>query len=300
LLPRVWAAHKARYGSVAGARFAVVALGKAGAGEMLAGSDLDLMMIYDHAPVAIAPTAWFVRLSHAFTAALTARGKEGQLYHVDMRLRPSGNQGPVAVSLAGFRKYHESESWTWERLALTRARVLAATPGFAPVVRTAIDTALKRPYPAEKILADTAAMHDRLAEDLPARGFWDVKAQPGGMMEVMLIVHALQLIYGPANAALFQPNTKAALAALAHAHKLSAEDAGQLAAADFFWRSIQGINRITGLSDRAENPSPAMLAPLLRATGTPDLAALRAEMANTSGAVSQIFNRIIRAGGVKI
>lgn len=296
LLPLVLAAHQKRYGKLRGARFAVVALGKAGAGEMLAGSDLDLMMVYDHTQAAIAPTPWFVRLSHAFTGALTARGKEGPLYHIDMRLRPSGNQGPVAVSLASFRRYHAQESWTWERLALTRARVLAATPGFAPVVRGAIAEALCRPDTGAKILADTAAMRDRLAEDLPPRGVWDVKTMAGGMMEVMFIVQALQLIHGPATPALFQPNTRAAITALGEAGRLAQDDAAVLLQADFLWRSIQGINRITGLADNAEDPPQSALAPLLRATDSIDFSQLRAGMAETAGAVREIFNRIIRGG----
>jgi [glutamine synthetase] adenylyltransferase / [glutamine synthetase]-adenylyl-L-tyrosine phosphorylase len=296
LLPLVLAAHKKRYGKVRGARFAVVALGKAGAGEMLAGSDLDLMMVYDHTPAAIAPTPWFVRLSHTITGALTARGKEGQLYHIDMRLRPSGNQGPVAVSLASFLRYHAQESWTWERLALTRARVLAATPGFAPVVRKAISQALCRTDTAKRILADTAAMRDRLAEDLPPHGYWDVKTMTGGMMEVMFVAQALQLIHGPANPALFQPNTKAAILALGEAGGLSADDTGVLVQADFLWRSIQGINRITGLDDRVQDPPPAALAPLLRATDSIDYSRLRAAMAETAAAVREIFDRIIRTG----
>jgi glutamate-ammonia-ligase adenylyltransferase len=289
LLPVVLAAHKKRYGALRGGRFAVVALGKAGASEMLAGSDLDLMMVYDHTPTAIAPTPWFVRLSHAFTGALTARAKEGPLYHIDMRLRPSGNQGPVAVSLASFQRYHAQESWTWERLALTRARVLAATPGFAPVVRGAITEALRRPDTAQKILADTAAMRDRLAEDLPPRGPWDVKTMPGGMMEVMFIAQALQLIHG-----VFQPNTKAAILHLAEAGVLSQDDAAVLTSADFLWRSIQGINRITGLADNTEDPPPSALAPLLRATDSIDFSQLRAGMNETATAVREIFNRIIK------
>jgi len=299
LLPLVLAAHKNRYGKIRGARFAVVALGKAGAAEMLPGSDLDLMMVYDYAPAAIAPTPWFVRLSHAFTGALTTRGKEGQLYHIDMRLRPSGNQGPVAVSLAAFQHYHAQESWTWERLALTRARVLAATPGFAPVVRKAIAQALCRPETEATILADTAAMRDRLAEELPPQGFWDVKTMPGGMMEVMFVAQALQLIHGPTDPALFQPNTKAALLALGEAGKLSADDTGLLVQADFLWRSIQGINRITGLHDRMQDPPAATLAPLLRATDSIDYSQLRAAMAETSTAVREVFDRIIRTGGTK-
>jgi glutamate-ammonia-ligase adenylyltransferase len=296
LLPLVLAAHKKRHGTVRGARFAVVALGKAGAGEMLAGSDLDLMMIYDHAPATIAPTPWFVRLSHAFTAALTARGREGPLYHIDMRLRPSGNAGPVAVSLSAFRQYHAHESWTWERLALTRARVMAATPGFAPVVREAIGQALRRAEAAPKILADTAAMRDRLGEELHPRGPWDVKTMQGGMMEVMFIAQALQLIHGPADPALFHPNTGTALAALGEAGHLRAEDSALLAQADFLWRTVQSMNRITGLPDAATAPPPAMLAPLLRATGSEDLPALRELMAETASAVQARFNHLIREG----
>ena len=299
LLPFVLAAHVKRYGKLRGARFAVVALGKAGAAEMLAGSDLDLMMVYDHTPAAIAPTQWFVRLSHAFTGALTARGKEGPLYHIDMRLRPSGNAGPVAVSLAAFRRYHAQESWSWERLALTRARVLAATPGFAKVVRGAIHEALCRPDTGAKILADTTAMRDRLAEELPPRGVWDVKAAAGGMMEVTFIAQALQLIFGPASPALFQSNTKSAITALGEAGRLSQDDAMVLASADFLWRSIQGINRITGLADNAEDPPQSALAPLLRATDSIDVSQLRASMTETASAVREIFNRIIRDGGAK-
>ncbi|MCB5943313.1 bifunctional [glutamine synthetase] adenylyltransferase/[glutamine synthetase]-adenylyl-L-tyrosine phosphorylase [Acidocella sp. KAb 2-4] len=298
LLPRVLAAHKTRYGRVPGARFAVVAMGKAGAGEMLAGSDLDLMLIYDYAPADIAPTPYFVRLSHAFTAALTAQGKEGQLYHIDMRLRPSGNHGPVAVALEAFRRYHAQESWTWERLALTRARVLAATPGFAKVVEAAIRAALEREQSAESILKDTADMRDRLAAELPPRGMFDVKALPGGMMEVVFVAQALQLVHGPRRPEVFQPNTAAALRALERAELLDEPDAGLLLRADHLWRTIQGVNRITGLSERASDPPTALAAPLLRATGTADFAELRLVMAQTAAQVQACFNRIIRRGDI--
>ena len=296
LLPFAIAAQKERQGQVRGTKVAVVALGKAGAGEMLAGSDLDLMLIYDHAPAALAPTQWFVRLSHSFIGALTAQGPGGPLYHVDMRLRPSGNAGPVAVSLAAFRNYHARESWTWERLALTRARVLAATPGFAATVREAILGALCRPEPRARILADTAAMQARLATDMPSRGPFDLRAIPGGMMEVSFIAQALQLIHGPTDTALFQPNTAVALKALAEAGHLRQGEAETLIRADFLWRSIQGINRITGLSSRAAAPPGAMLEPLLRATGFATLVALQGEITNTAKAAHDIFSTMIIEG----
>jgi glutamate-ammonia-ligase adenylyltransferase len=293
LLPRVMAQHQARHGRVRGGAFAVVALGKAGSGEMLHGSDLDLMLIYDHAPMATAPTQYFVRLSHALTAALTAKGAEGPLYKVDMRLRPSGNQGPVAVSLAAFQRYHAEQSWVWERLALTRARVMASTPGFAPRLRGAIAVALGREAAPEKIRRDTRAMRDRLAAELPPRGPFDVKLRAGGMLELAFIAEALQLIHGQKDPSLFRANTADALQALGAAGHLAAEDATALVAADFLWRSIQGIDRITGLAEQAKDPPAATLIPLLRATGMADLDALRAEMAERAREVRVCFEKYV-------
>ena len=136
LLAPVLADFASRFGRVRGGAMAVVALGKAGGREMMAGSDLDLMLIYDH-PEGVSESRgerhmpasqWFVRAAHAYVAAVTAPGVDGQLYEVDMRLRPSGNKGPVAVSLASFRRYHAESAWTWEHMALTRARVVAGSP----------------------------------------------------------------------------------------------------------------------------------------------------------------------------
>jgi len=260
---------------------------------MLHGSDLDLMLIYDHAAMPTPPTQYFVRLSHALTGALTAQGAEGPLYRVDMRLRPSGNQGPVAVSLAAFKRYHAEQSWVWERLALTRARVMASSPGFAPRLRRAIIAALAREAAPEKIRKDTRAMRDRLAAELPPRGPFDVKLLAGGMLELAFIAEALQLIHGQGDPTLFRANTADALRALGEAGHLRPEDAQGLVAADFLWRSIQGIDRITGLAEHETDPPAATLMPLLRATAMPDLDALRAEMADKAAHVRGCFERYV-------
>jgi glutamate-ammonia-ligase adenylyltransferase len=291
LLPRVIAHHEARHGRIKGMKFGVVALGKAGSGEMLAGSDLDLMLIYDHAGMDPAPTQYFVRLAHAFTGALTAQGPEGPIYKVDMRLRPSGNQGPVAVSLKAFRRYHASESWVWERLALTRACVMAATPGFQPILANEILIALTREQEGEKIRAETRAMLARLNAEISAAGPWDVKYRKGGMIELAFIAEALQLIHGPQNQALYRANTGEALRALQKAGHLTQPDSNLLQKADFLWRTIQGINRITGLRDQDIDPPQTMLAPLLRATKSATLAELRATMAQAEDDVHDCFMR---------
>jgi glutamate-ammonia-ligase adenylyltransferase len=291
LLPRIIAHHQTRYGRVKGMKFGVVALGKAGSGEMLAGSDLDLMLIYDHAKLDTAPTQYFVRLAYALTGALTAQGPEGPIYKVDMRLRPSGNQGPVAVSLAAFRRYHGSESWVWERLALTRASVMAATPGFQPILAEEILIALTRDQPGPEIRTETRAMLARLNSEISAAGPWDVKYRKGGMIELAFIAEALQLIHGPQNQALFRANTGESLRALQKAGHLTRSDSTLLQKADFLWRTIQGINRITGLRDQDIDPPQTMLAPLLRATKSDTLADLRATMAQAEDDVHECFIR---------
>ena len=133
LLARVEAAFAAEHGAVAGGRVAVLAMGKLGSREMTAASDLDLIVIYDFAEGAaasdgrrpLAPALYYARLTQRLVAALTAPTKAGRLYEVDLRLRPSGRQGPLATSLSAFARYQREEAETWEHMALTRARVVA-------------------------------------------------------------------------------------------------------------------------------------------------------------------------------
>ncbi|MFM9864096.1 MAG: bifunctional [glutamine synthetase] adenylyltransferase/[glutamine synthetase]-adenylyl-L-tyrosine phosphorylase, partial [Micropepsaceae bacterium] len=126
-------ATAAAHGRVADGGMVVIAMGRLGGREMTAASDLDLIFVYDHAKDAagsdggrpLAPSLYYARASQRLISALTVMTGEGDLYDVDMRLRPSGNKGPVAVSFETFAKYQADEAWTWERLALTRARVVA-------------------------------------------------------------------------------------------------------------------------------------------------------------------------------
>jgi glutamate-ammonia-ligase adenylyltransferase len=299
LAPRVLADFAARHGRVRGGAMAVVALGKAGGREMMAGSDLDLMLIYDHPPEVtesegarrLPASQWFIRAVHAFIAALTAPGADGPLYQVDMRLRPSGNKGPVAVSLAAFRRYHAEDAWTWERMALTRARVVAGPPAIRARVRAAIDAAVAASGEPAHIRADAAAMRSRLARELPPDGPWDVNGRPGGLMEVEFVAQALQLVHARAHPRVCSPTTRTALARLAAAGLLPRGDARALIRADLLWRTIQGMLRITvGRNPPARLPG-ASAAPLLRATGAVDLSALEATIDEAAHAVRAAFVR---------
>ncbi|MEE3503029.1 bifunctional [glutamine synthetase] adenylyltransferase/[glutamine synthetase]-adenylyl-L-tyrosine phosphorylase [Acidiphilium acidophilum] len=278
LLPRVMADFVRRFGRLRGGKFAIVALGRVGAGEMLPGSDLDLMLIYDHpagrTAAKLPPSTYFIRLAHALVGAITAQGLEGPIYQVDMRLRPSGNKGPVAVPLSGFVRYHAEDAWTWERLALVRARVLTASAGFAPVVEAAIDAALHRAVPAAQIRADTVAMRVRLAREAPARDRFDLKHRDGGMMELAFIVEALVLIHVRRQDRLHRGSTREVLAALGAARILPLRTSRALIGADHLFRTVQRMIRITGLTAPEAGSPPAALAPLLAAVGVADFTAL--------------------------
>ena len=295
LLPLVQADFAARFGRVRGGGMAVVLLGKAGGREMLAGSDLDLMLIYDHPPEvtesrgarSLPVSQWFVRLAHAYVAALTAPGVEGRLYDVDMRLRPSGNKGPVAVSLPAFRRYHEHDAWTWERMALTRARVVAGPASLRKLVAEAIGTAVAQG--STTVRADAAGMRARMVKELPPDGPWDVKPRPGGQIEVEFIAQVLQLLHVRAIPAVLSPTTREALRRLGEAGVLQAEDAALLIRADHAWRTVQGMLRITVGRDAGEKLPEPSARPLLRAMGAASLDALRQSLDALADEVRRAF-----------
>lgn len=306
LLPPVLADFGSRYGKVRGGGMVVVAMGKAGGREMMAGSDLDLMMIYDHPEdvtesrgVRHMPVSqWFVRAAHAFIAALTAPGIDGPLYAVDMRLRPSGNKGPVAVSLSGFRRYHTEDAWTWERMALTRARVVAGPPALRKKVTAAINDAIAGAGEAAKIKGNAASMRARMLRDLPQDGAWDVKARPGGQVEVEFVSQVLQLVHATTDPGVCSPTTRIALRRLNEAGALADGDAALLIRADHVWRTVQGLLRLTVGREAREVLPETTLRPLLRALSAAgvdavDLPGLRATLDELARAVRRVFVRQI-------
>lgn len=144
--------------------------------------------------------AYYTRLAHTFIAALTAPGPEGPLYAVDMRLRPSGAAGPVAVSRDAFLRYHAETAWTWESMALTRARIVSAPVALGRVLRADLARILDGSIRPERVaratlLADANTMRARLARELPPTSVWDVKRR-WWLMEVEFIAQILQLCAG--------------------------------------------------------------------------------------------------------
>ena len=209
-----------------------------------------------------------------------------------MRLRPSGNKGPVAVSLGGFRRYHAGSAWTWERMALTRSRIVAGPAALRTRIEAAIAEVLAHAGDAARIRADAAAMRARMLRDLPPEGPWDVKLRAGGQIEVEFIAQVLQLIHARETPELCSPTTRTALARLAKAGKLPADDATLLIHADHVWRTVQGTLRITVGRGMGEALPDAAAHILLRVVGSAvDLGALRATLDDLAQQVRAAFVR---------
>ena len=203
LLPHVIAQISARFGPPPGNGMAVVAMGKLGSRQMTASSDLDLIVIYDAAdatessgPRTISVSAYYAKATQGLISALTVLTSEGGLFEVDMRLRPSGRKGPVATALSAFRDYQVNEAWTWEHLALTRARAIAGEDKVVTHVSEIIQEIRAVARGADGVLSDVAEMRARLAAEKATGNIWRVKSGPGRLMEVELLVQTGAIITG--------------------------------------------------------------------------------------------------------
>ena len=306
LYPRVAREFADRHGRVAGAEMAVVALGKLGSREMTATSDLDLIFIYrppaddetlSDGDKPLPASQYFARLGQRLINAISAMTAEGMLYEVDMRLRPSGNSGPIATTLNGFQRYYDESAWTWEHMALTRARVVVATSAaFRDDVGNAIAAVLTAPRSDDDLVCDVSEMRARLFRDKPGSGSWALKLMPGGLVDIEFIVQYLLLRHASAHPDAASPNTRQALVNLAERGVIDAEDAAQLTDALTLWQGLQGMLAIViegDVSDGAASFSASLKDHLAEIGGAADFDALEAHMADTARRVRGIFEKLI-------
>jgi glutamate-ammonia-ligase adenylyltransferase len=292
------------HGTLPGSGLAVVALGKLGGREMTVTSDLDLIFLYESddaevtssGPKPLPAPHYQARLSQRLINAYTAQTEEGRLYDVDMRLRPSGNAGPIAVSLKGFQQYQESEAWTWEHMALTRARVIVAEPKFRTRIASAIRRVLTRPRDPAKLAGDVVSMRRRLETHNRPASVWDVKQVPGGLIDVEFIAQYLMLLHAARHPEVLHGNTGKALRTLARLGLIATDEARVLVQAGRLWRGLQGYIRLTtgGGFDDAHASEPLRLN-LARLGGAQDFAGLEKRMAETAEQVRGIYEKIVLA-----
>ncbi len=201
VLPLVQQDFSRRYGVFDDQEFVVLAMGKLGSRQMTASSDLDIIVIYQASGECsdgrrgLAQGPYFSRLTQALITALSSPMAEGMLYEVDMRLRPSGRAGTVATSVSGFEAYQFEKAWTWEHLALTRARVIAGSERLAAQVSDICRRVLAKLRDRAEVKADVAQMRGRLAEAKADRAEdWDVKARSGGILDTELLAQMYCLL----------------------------------------------------------------------------------------------------------
>ena len=296
----------AEYGRIRGQQVALLALGKLGGNEMTAGSDLDLIVMYDFDQEhpdsdgrrSLTGGQYFARLTQRIVNSLTAPTNYGKLYDVDMRLRPSGGSGPLATSLRAFEDYQTNEAWTWEHMALTRARVLAAPPVFTAQIEAIIRSVLCRPRSAPEVAADVFEMRGAIETERGEAGRWDIKNAPGGLLDIEFIAQYLQLVHAHARPEILDVNTARVLDKAARLGLLSPEDAEVLRPAVRLYQDLTQILRLCLSGPLDPKRVGAGLTRLLtRAADAPNFASLEALLTDTQQAVRACFNRLV--GGME-
>jgi glutamate-ammonia-ligase adenylyltransferase len=290
------------HGQIAGGEMCVVGMGRLGGREMTATSDLDLIFVYSHDDAVTASSGdrplsasvYYARAAQRLITALTVMTAEGGLYDVDMRLRPSGNKGPVAVSLETFRNYQMTEAWTWERLALTRARVIAGPYGIRAKVEESIRAALTAVHDRVKVLADVCDMRGRLDRERPGKSVWDLKEAKGGLFDVEFVAQGLQLVSAPQIQEMLRTNTLEALRSLHAAGKLADEDARILVEALGLYQQVIQILRLTvGEAFVPEESSPSLRQLVASIARVETFEAVEFELAAHEVKVRDAFTRLM-------
>lgn len=278
-----------RFGAMPG-RYAILGMGKLGGRELASDSDLDIMIVYEGEADA---QSWFGRFAQRLISALSAPTEEGELFEVDMQLRPSGKAGPVAVNIARFEAYYPGEAWTWEMMALTRARIVAGDAALGERVNAAIRSALTEPRDSRGVREDALAMRKRLEAGKPARGAWDLKARAGGIQDIEFIAQTLQLIHAAKRDVLRAP-TRDALAALAGEGALAQRDADLLSTSlDLYLGLLQLIRSAHGSGFDPAAASAGFAERLAGLAGVDGLDALEAELEARAGRVRRCFRRLV-------
>ena len=295
------------HGGFRGQRLAVLGLGKLGSREMSATSDLDLIFVYDipsdletsDGAQQLSPIQYYTRLSQKIVTALTAHTNEGALYEVDMRLRPSGRAGPLANSLEGFETYHAQSAWTWEHMALTRARVIHGPAALVDRLTDIVKTTLCRPRDSGALVRDVADMRDRIAQHAPAKSAWDFKHLPGGLFDIDFVAQYLALLHAAARPDLLAPHPAEMLRRMAEAGLIERTDAERLQATRTLLSDVQSLLRLTLNGDEAafdETSAPEGQRRLIAATeDATDLADLKARIATEAAAARAIYERTVEA-----
>ena len=290
------------HGEMPGGAAVILALGKLGGCEMTASSDLDLILLYDYdddpgtsdGRRSLSGSQYYIRLTQRLVAALGAPTSEGTLYEVDFRLRPSGKAGPLATRIDSFERYQQQEAWTWEHMALTRARVVAGDRALAERARTVIRRVLTRRRNADEVRRDVRDMRARIEAEKGIDDPWDLKNVAGGLVDLEFIAQYLQLVHAARHPEILAVNTLTALNEAARAGLLPAAEADILIPAARLYQNLTQILRLCIETRFVPQEAPGEFRDFLaRAGELPDFGTLQAHLVETQAAVRRSFERVI-------
>ena len=276
-----------RYGHIANSSFGILGLGRLGSQMMTVHSDLDLMFVYDgdqeavsDGPRALGLATYYIKLSQLIVSWLSVATSKGGLYEIDMRLRPDGTVGPIAVHTARLTTYYKNEAWPWEHLALLKARtiLITGTQDTSPALSGIADTlgAIRQIFPSETALRDNIIdMRERLASSTPTS--FDLKKRSGGFLDLEFLTylagHRRGLI---AKHAAIQPLTPSFLLSC-----LAQSDAPYAELGDAHGRlvSVAHYFRLCLPANQDHNDIPSKQANLIaRLAGYPDFTSLKQQV----------------------
>jgi glutamate-ammonia-ligase adenylyltransferase len=292
----------AGHGRVPGGRCVVLALGKFGSREMTATSDLDLVLLYDFDAAKpdsdgakpLHATVYYTRLTQRLIAALTAPTRRGKLFEVDMRLRPSGRQGPLATQIGSFRAYQAGEAEIWEHMALIRARLVAGDPSLAGETREIIERSLFVARDLDALAKAVRDMRALIGKEKGEGDGWDLKLAAGGLLDIEFIAQFLALAHGHSEPSLRANSTHDILVHAAQAGLLDAKTAETLTGALSLYGNVtQWLRLALEAGADPRQAAQGVKRRLSNASNLPDFALLERELATTRKQVRRIFNQLL-------
>lgn len=303
LIPHVSSELARRHGIFEDGGIAVLAMGKYGGGELTHTSDLDIVFLYhaddmsktSNGDKPLMPSQYFSRLAQNIITAVTALTSEGRLFEVDTRLRPSGSQGPLVVTLKTFQEYYAQSAWTWEHMALTRARIITAPDAMVSKLKESVEKVLIQTRDPSELVQAVHEMRGKLFQQFGSRNKWAIKHCQGGLVDMEFICQYLMLKEGYSHPEIFEPELTSAIAKLSQYGLLTAQNAELLEEAHQLMQKCQSLLRLSiGRSPEKTDEIPSGLKQiLLKATSTKTIEELEDRLERYQQAIYKLYQTLI-------
>ncbi len=285
-------------------------MGKYGGMELTHTSDLDIVFLYhiegsckaSNGDKPLSPSQYFSRLGQNIITAITALTSEGRLFEVDTRLRPSGSQGPLVVTLETFQDYYATRAWTWEHMALTRARLILAPKAMVEPLEKSIDHALTSEREHDNLLISVHDMHTKLYQQFGSENKWSIKHCRGGLIDMEFICQYLMLFSGNEYHTIFTPKLSEAIEKLQNIGHFNKETAQKMHSAHEFMQQIQSLIRLClgKAPTRSDDIPEGLKQTLLQATNLNNFADLESTLEKHQLFIYKLYEKLIETPAVNL